>query len=79
MEVMRRYLTEEEQSRLLKTVGQYAGPIPRRDGACMRLLAGTGMRLNELVTCTVGDAMAALENGYLFVPREHHAQPRPIA
>lgn len=70
MEVMRRYLTEEEQSRLLKTVGQYAGPIPRRDGACMRLLAGTGMRLNELVTCTVGDAMAALENGYLFVPRE---------
>jgi site-specific recombinase XerD len=37
----------------------------------VRLLASTGMRLNELVTMAVGDAEAALRTGHLFVPKEH--------
>jgi site-specific recombinase XerD len=68
--VMKRYLTEQQQGALLRAVSREAGLLPRRDSAWIRLLQGTGMRLNELVTMTVGDAEAALRNGRLFVPKE---------
>lgn len=71
MNVMKRYLTEGQQGVLLRTINQHSGLLARRDSAWTRLLASTGMRLNELVTMTVGDAESALRTGYLFVPREH--------
>lgn len=71
MDVMKRYLTEAQQGELLRTINKHSGLLARRDSAWVRLLASTGMRLNELVTMTVGDAEAALRTGQLFVPREH--------
>lgn len=71
MDVMKRYLTEAEQGALLMTINRHSGVLARRDSAWVRLLMTTGMRLNELVTMTLGDAEAALRNGQLFVPREH--------
>lgn len=70
MNVMKRYLTEQQQGELLRTVNAQAGLLPRRDSAWIRLLQATGMRLNELVTMTAGDAQAALKHGRLFVPKE---------
>ncbi len=71
MNVMKRYLTETQQGELLRTINKHSGMLARRDSAWVRLLQSTGMRLNELVTMTVGDAEAALRTGYLFVPKEH--------
>lgn len=71
MNVMKRYLTEGQQATLLRTINLHSGLLARRDSAWMRLLQSTGMRLNELVTMTVGDAEAALRCGHLFVPKEH--------
>lgn len=71
MDVMKRYLTEAQQGELLRTINKHSGLLARRDSAWVRLLASTGMRLNELVTMTVGDAEAALRTGHLFVPKEH--------
>ncbi|MFH2082053.1 MAG: tyrosine-type recombinase/integrase [Pseudomonadota bacterium] len=68
---MKRYLTEGQQATLLLTINRHSGLLARRDSAWTRLLASTGMRLNELVTMTAGDAEAALKNGHLFVPKEH--------
>lgn len=70
MNVMKRYLTEAQQGELLRTINKHSGLLARRDSAWVRLLQSTGMRLNELVTMTVGDAEAALRTGYLFVPKE---------
>lgn len=71
MNVMKRYLTEAQQGELLRTINKHAGPVARRDSAWVRLLLSTGMRINELVTMTAGDAEAALRTGHLFVPKEH--------
>lgn len=71
MNVMKRYLTEAQQGELLRTINKHAGLLARRDSAWVRLLQSTGMRLNELVTMTVGDAELALRHGRLFVPKEH--------
>lgn len=71
MSVMKRYLTEAQQGELLRTINKHSGLLARRDSAWVRLLQSTGMRLNELVTMTVGDAETALRTGHLFVPKEH--------
>lgn len=71
MNVMKRYLTEAQQGELLRKINKDSGLLARRDSAWTRLLQSTGMRLNELVTMTVGDAEAALRCGQLFVPKEH--------
>ena len=70
MNVMKRYLTEAQQGELLRTINKHAGLLARRDSAWVRLLQSTGMRLNELVLMTVGDAELALRHGRLFVPKE---------
>jgi site-specific recombinase XerD len=67
---MERYLTEAQQGELLRTINKHAGLLARRDSAWVRLLQSTGMRLNELVLMTVGDAELALRHGRLFVPKE---------
>ena len=68
--VMKRYLTEEEQRRLLSTVKQFAGVHARRDYAWLRLLIHTGLRVGEFSKMTVGDAAQALKTGYVFIPKE---------
>lgn len=71
MGTFKRYLTEDEQRRLWKTVRLQSGNVvARRDLAWMQLMCETGMRLGEFAQVTVGDAMAALRTGYLFVPKE---------
>lgn len=68
--VMKRYLTEEEQRKLLSTVKQFADVHACRDFAWMRLLIHTGLRVGEFSKTTVGDAIQALKTGYLFIPKE---------
>jgi site-specific recombinase XerD len=69
---MDRYLTEEEQARLLKTLKEAAcrDAYGRRDDAMVRALIHSGLRIGEFSRITVGDALEALKSGYLFVPRE---------
>ena len=70
---MERYLTEDEQARLLRTLKEAAGRgvLARRDDAVTRVLIHSGLRIGEFSRVTVGQALAALRAGYLFVPREH--------
>lgn len=70
---MDRYLTGEEQARLLKTLKEAAcrDAYGRRDDAMVRALIHSGLRIGEFSRITVGDALEALKSGYLFVPREH--------
>lgn len=57
--VFERYLTEAEEKRLFKTVGQYGDVLARRDCAWMALLRQTGIRVGALAGLTVSDAQAA--------------------
>lgn len=67
-----RYLTEEEQRRLWKTVQLQSGnAVAKRDLKWMQFLCTTGLRLGEFARVTVGDALEALRSGYLFVPKEY--------
>jgi site-specific recombinase XerD len=70
---MDRYLTEEEQARLLKTLKEAAcrDVYGRRDDAMVRALIHSGLRIGEFSRITVGDALEALKAGYLFIPREN--------
>jgi integrase len=70
--MLKKYLTEDEQKILLKTLKDHSGEgeVARRDGATIRLLICTGLRIGECLRTSVGDAAAALKNGYLFVPKE---------
>lgn len=67
--MLKRYLTDEEQSRLLAVTRQQAGLLAQRDHAWIRLLIETGMRVNELATLTFGQASAALGTGWLVVTK----------
>ena len=66
-----RCLTNEEESKLRRAMRRRGDLLGRRDYAWVRLLLTTGMRLKEFSMLTVGDAQAALNSGYLFVPKEH--------
>lgn len=55
-----RYLTPEEERRLLKAVGRVKDVYAERDHAWIRLLLSTGMRLGALAQLTVGDARQAI-------------------
>lgn len=71
MKAFDRYLTESEQQRLLRHMERLrADPVALRDGALIRLLLHTGMRLGETVAITVAEASAAIRDGWLFIPRE---------
>lgn len=71
METISKYLTEEEQRRLLGKAGQSAAVLARRDHAWIGLLRDTGLRITEFRLIDVGDVRAALMAGRLFIPREH--------
>lgn len=72
MDAFKRYLTEAEQHALLRTLQLHSGDLlARRDGAWIRALLHSGMRLNEFALMSVGDALEALRTRYIFIPQEH--------
>ena len=68
---MNHYLTEQEQKKLLATVKQFADEKAERDYHIISALIASGCRIGEFLKITVGDAMAALETGYLYIPAEN--------
>jgi site-specific recombinase XerD len=68
--MFKRYLTLEEQQRLLSTVRKFGCHEARRDYGWMRLLRACGLRVGETSKLTTGQADAALQTGYLYIPRE---------
>lgn len=68
--VFGRFLTPPEQRKLHGTIKQFSGDVARRDGAVIRLLIGSGMRITECLRISTGEAADALQCGYLFVPKE---------
>lgn len=76
MEVMKRYLTEQEQSRLLSHLKSLASPFARRDRAWISLLIHRGMRIQEFSLMTVGDAKFALAKGWIHIPKAHRKGKR---
>lgn len=71
MQFMKKYLTEQEQTRLLAHLKSLASPIARRDRAWISLVKNTGMRIGEFSLMTVRDAKFALEGGWIHIPKEH--------
>ena len=67
--MMKRYLTDEEQRRLLGVAKAQSGLLAQRDYAWMKLLIETGMRINELATTTLEQAERALATGWLVVTK----------
>lgn len=65
--MQKRYLTDEEQRRLLAAPRSAANPLAQRDHAWLRLLIETGMRVNELATMRLEQANKALGTGWLVV------------
>lgn len=70
MNMNKRYLTDEEQRRLLAAVRGRNSVLAQRDYAWMRLLIETGMRINELATTTLAQAERALASGWLVIRAE---------
>lgn len=77
MKMLKRYLTDEEQRKLLAVTSSHASLLAKRDHAWMRLLIETGMRVNELATLNHGQAALALGSGWLVIradQRKGHGQ-----
>lgn len=74
--MLTRYLTDEEQRRLLAVAHSHASPLAQRDHAWMRLLIETGMRVNELATLKLVQADRALATGWLVLPKEQRKGKR---
>lgn len=68
MDMMKRYLTDAEQQALLRAAKGSTDPLALRDYHWMRLLIGTGMRVQEFAQVTAAQAWAALASGWLVVP-----------
>lgn len=74
---MNRYLTEPEQARLLDVLKRNSGdPLAARDYAWVRALRHSGLRVQEFSLISVGDALAAMKSGYLFIPKAHRKGQR---
>jgi len=76
MQVMKHYLTEQEQQLLLKHLKSLASPIARRDLAWISLLKNAGLRITEFSLMTVAAAKFALAKGWIYIPREHRKGKR---
>lgn len=76
MRELKRYLTDEEQRRLLRVVRDQAGLLAQRDYHWIRLLIETGMRINELATLSLDQAERALATGWLVVRRDQRKGQR---
>lgn len=68
--MMKRYLTETEQHKLLNSAKSRRDPLAQRDYWWMRLMILTGMRVTEFSQLTRAQAEAALQHGWLVVPKE---------
>lgn len=66
MDMMKRYLTEPEQQQLLRAAKGSSDALALRDYHWMRLLIGTGMRVNEFALLSADQAEAALATGWLI-------------
>lgn len=64
---MKRYLTESEQQKLLRAARGSNDPLAQRDYWWMRLMLGTGMRVQELSLLSLDQAESALSTGWLIV------------
>lgn len=69
--MLNKYLTEDEQKRLLDVLNLYKSEVAQRDSAVVRLLIHSGMRVGECLRLSVRDAMAALKSGYIYIPKEY--------
>lgn len=67
--VFGRFLTLAEQRTLLGLLKQQSDPMAKRDGAVIRLLIGSGLRIGECLAISTGDAADALQSNYLFIPK----------
>lgn len=76
MKMNKRYLTDDEQRRLLSVTKSQAGLLAQRDYAWMRLLIETGMRVNELATLSFRQASSAMGSGWLVVTKEQRKGKR---
>lgn len=69
--MLHRYLTTEEQKRLIKAAAQSSDILSRRDAAWLTALLLSGLRIREFSLITLGDALSALRSKYLFIPKKH--------
>lgn len=69
-QVMERYLTPSEETRLLTHIKQFNDLKARRDRAWMIFDRYTGVRVSVLSGMNMGDAWKALENKRLYVRKE---------
>lgn len=68
--MLHRYLTPDEQQRLIKAAQQPADILARRDAAWLNALLLSGLRITEFSLITLDDAMEALQHKYLFIPKQ---------
>jgi integrase/recombinase XerC len=69
--MLKKYLTEDEQKKLLTVIKQTNTDVARRDYSLINLLINSGMRIGECLRLRVNDAAAALKSGYLYIPKEY--------
>ena len=67
METFDKYFTEAEERQLVRAIKRVKGDIAERDLAWIRLIRLTGIRIQPLSKLTVGDAITALDSGYLQI------------
>ncbi|NDP60083.1 MAG: tyrosine-type recombinase/integrase [Oxalobacteraceae bacterium] len=68
--MLHRYLTPDEQQRLIKAAQQPSDILARRDAAWLQALLLSGLRITEFSLITLGDAIEACQHKYLFIPKE---------
>ena len=76
MGMNKRYLTDDEQRRILAVTKSQSDPLAQRDHAWIRLLIETGMRVKEMATLTRRQAESALATGWLVVTKEQRKGKR---
>lgn len=67
---MDRYLTKDEQDRLLNAAKRVHDPLAQRDYHIMAALLLSGCRVGEFTRITIGAAIDAVHTGALYIPAE---------
>lgn len=70
MQLMKRYLDEEQQRQLLQATKRVSDPLAQRDFHWLRLMINTGMRVSEFASLTLAQAESALRTGWIVMPKE---------
>ncbi|WP_025918478.1 tyrosine-type recombinase/integrase [Herminiimonas sp. CN] len=68
--MLHRYLTPDEQQRLIRAAQQPSDILARRDAAWLQALLLSGLRITEFSLITLDDAINALQHKYLFIPKQ---------